>query len=309
MLFLLLAFELADARHHRSPIRHSTIEIPRPLLSDEVNCRYGSRHRSELYKRIKYFRDHPIRHHTIEENKFGKKLGSALRGGGRVFSQVVRGAGKIASDASKEIGKVIDGGMKEASKIVDQTSKTITKGVVKPISKTIKQIEKIFTGTSSSSIYEYPVQIRSIEKGVLENTYSAETLADLIDPIVNDFAIDKELLTKFMNGAKFSASAKTLLNSLGFGQLENKNNRTADLGVARIKVTKSGSVFNVNVKKVYATAQIWADMVIKSSASSLFYSHHSKAQTFRPLREDELQMIYSTMRATIQDDIDKAAKE
>ena len=209
------------------------------------------------------------------------------------------------------LGKKLKKAVKKVKKAVTKPVKKVVKAVTKPVEKTVKKtvhaISKVIYDTKSD-MWAEPIKITSIQKVTENKDYTASDLTSLISTIVSEFSLDKTKLTNFFARAKFTNEAKTLLNTVEFGAKTDKRYRLGNLGVAALKVTKSGSSYTVNVKKASGNAEIWANTVKKSTKKILGASKSSKSVSWRPLTASELTQVYQTIQSTIASEIAEIKK-
>ena len=205
------------------------------------------------------------------------------------------------------LGRSIKKIVKKVTKPVEKAVKAVTKPVEKVVKKSLETVEKVVYDKSSSEWAE-PIKVTSVEKVTESKQYTASDPSSLVATIVSDFSVDKEKLTNFMKKAKLTSTSKTLLNTLNFGAKQDKRYRTADLGVAAVKVTKGSSGFTVDVKKAGGNAQVWANTVKKSTKRVLVSKSSSKSVSWRPLTSTELSGVYQTIQTTIASEIAEVKK-
>ena len=200
------------------------------------------------------------------------------------------------------LGKKLKKAVKKVTKVVTKPVEKITKPVEKVVKKTVQTVSKVIYDKKSNEWSE-PIKITSIQKFSESKDYSTTDLSSLINTIISDFSIDRNKLTNFFNKAKFTNQAKTLINMVDFNAKSDKRYRLGNLGVAGLKVTKSGSSYTVNVKKASANSEIWANTVKKSTKKIVGISSSSKSASWRPLTASELTQVFQTLQSSISSEI------
>ncbi|EAX86707.1 hypothetical protein TVAG_524400 [Trichomonas vaginalis G3] len=209
----------------------------------------------------------------MEENGLRKKLKKAFMKAGHAVHKVGHAVHKITKPITRPIQK-------------------ITKPIVKPVRKLVRPIRKWIHDRDQKETTE-PVRVIRFNPTNLERDYKTRNLESLIQQIANEFHLDVQKVAMFFRLNKWSLYSKKLFNRIDFGQVQDKDQRSAYLGGTIIKITKSNGEYTVNCRQAAVSALIQATRTQHRYRRLLGHSRRHHDVEWRALTASEIQQVYN----------------